>query len=45
MKIVFFGDRDSKTIKFGKLLKKIFGRKIISIALWDGYKSQVYLRR
>ena len=41
MKLIFSGDRASKTIKFGKWLRRYFGN-LITIALWDGYKSQVY---
>ena len=43
VKIVFSGDRNSKTIKLGKLLRKIFGKKIVGIDLWDRYKSHIYI--
>ncbi len=39
--IMFFGDRNSKTIKIGKFLQKYFSR--IKIRLFDGYKSKIYI--
>lgn len=41
-KLVFFGDRNSKTIKIGEILKKIFP-KLIRIMMFDGYKSAIYI--
>jgi hypothetical protein len=45
MKIVFSGDRKSKVISIGYFLRKLFGKKHIEIALWDGYKSRVYFKK
>ena len=42
MKIIFSGDRASKTIRWGKRFRRIFGRNKIVIMLWDGYPSRVY---
>jgi len=42
--LVFSGDRASKTHKLGLFLKKIFGKRFIKTALWDGYPSKVYLK-
>jgi hypothetical protein len=44
MKIVFSGDRKSRIISIGWFLRKIFSKKYIEIALWDGYKSRVYIK-
>ncbi len=44
MNIIFSGDRKSKTIAIGKKLKRLpMLGKLIKIALWDGYKSKIYL--
>lgn len=43
MKIVFHGDRNSKTISVGRLLKKLLPRHI-EVSLWDGYKSRIYTK-
>lgn len=45
MKMIFTGDRSSRAIKLGRGLRKVFGRKLIGIILWDGYPSVVYLQR
>lgn len=45
MKLIFSGDRGSKTIRLGKCLRRMFGKKIIGIDLWDGYKSRVYITK
>ena len=46
MKIIFFGDRDSKTIKLGWFLsRKLKLKKFVEIRLFDGYKSQIYINR
>ena len=45
MRLIFSGDRGSRTIKLGRKLCKVFGRKRIIIMLWDGYPSKVYLER
>ncbi|OHB71275.1 MAG: hypothetical protein A2W17_04280 [Planctomycetes bacterium RBG_16_41_13] len=44
MNIIFSGDRKSRIIAIGKKIKRFpwLGR-LIKIALWDGYKSRVYL--
>jgi len=46
MKIVFSGDRKSKTILIGRKIRKIpiVGR-MVKITLWDGYKSSIYLEK
>lgn len=41
----FFGDRKSLTIKIGRFIQKIVGRKRIKLQLYDGYKSQIYFQR
>ena len=45
MKIVFSGDRNSKTILFGEFIRKILTKKYTKIMLWDGYKSRIYFER
>lgn len=52
MKIIFSGDRNSKTIRIGrwlmKILNKIGGEKLnrfLAISLWDGYPSKIYFRK
>ena len=44
MKIAFLGDRNSKTIKLGRLLKILFPQFIV-IELWDKYPSRLFIRR
>ncbi|MCK4454509.1 hypothetical protein KAU51_04205 [Candidatus Parcubacteria bacterium] len=43
MKIVFWGDRSSKTIRLGWFLRKYFKNTIV-IMVWDGYKSRIFLK-
>ena len=45
MRLIFSGDRRSKTISIGRELRRIFGKKLIGIVPWDGYKSRIYLER
>jgi len=45
MRLIFSGDRRSKTISIGRKLRRIFGKKLIGIVPWDGYKSRIYLER
>jgi len=45
MKIVFRGDRNSKTIKVAWFLRKVFGKKFIKIIGWDGYPSHINLEK
>ncbi len=45
MKIIFSGDRSSRTIRLGRKIRKTFGRKLIGIMLWDGYPSRVYFKK
>lgn len=45
MKIVFSGDRKSKTIWLAWKLRKIFSKNFIEIMLWDGYPSCVFIKR
>lgn len=44
MKLVFSGDRKSRTIKLGKWLKRIIPG-LVKISLWDGYRSRVYFEK
>jgi len=43
MKIIFHGDRKSKTVRLGKMLRRLFP-KLVLIDLWDGYKSRIFFR-
>jgi hypothetical protein len=45
MRLIFSGDRSSKTIRFGKLFRRVLGKKFVGIDLWDGYKSRVYIMK
>jgi len=45
MKIIFSGDRLSKTIRIGRFLRRLFGKKHIGIMLWDFYPSKIYLKK
>lgn len=46
MKIVFFGDRSSKTIRLGWFLSRTLKlKRWVEIMLWDGYKSKIYLKK
>lgn len=45
MKFIFSGDRSSRTIRLGRKLRKVFGRKLIGIMLWDGYPSRINFKR
>jgi len=43
MKVLrFSGDRRSKTIAWGRRLKKVFSKRI-SVMLWDGHSSHIYI--
>lgn len=42
MKIVFLGDRKSRTIKLGRMLRRWFPNWV-SVSLWDGYKSRIFI--
>ena len=44
MKLLFEGDRRSKTIKVGRFLKKYLPR-IVKVAPWDGYRSRIVIER
>jgi len=44
LKLVFSGDRKSRTIKFGKRLRKILPG-LVKVMLWDGYGPRVYFER
>ena len=39
-KIIFSGDRKSKTIKVGRKLRNHL--PFVEVSLWDGYKSRIY---
>ena len=41
MKLVFSGDRRSTTIKIGRFIKKLLGKRIV-VMLWDNYPSKIY---
>ena len=43
MKLVFSGDRKSRTIKLGKWLRRILPG-LVKIMLWDGYRPRVYFK-
>jgi len=45
MKLIFSGDRSSRTIRVGKIFRRIFGKRAVGLALWDGYKSRVYITK
>ncbi len=44
MKMLFTGDRGSRTIKIGKRLKKLFP-KTVKIVMWDGYSSHIAITK
>ena len=45
MRIEFHGDRASKTIAFGKWVKKHVQFIPVAIMLWDGYRSQIIINK
>ena len=43
IKFNFLGDRKSFTIKLGRFLKRFFPKRI-SVFMWDGYPSKIYIK-